>query len=340
MAIRPSTETAPAAACLPPASQPKFSFEITPDRCVILSPAFSAHIKEEFKSLCSSHPRLLKTLELAPAFLSLMAPEAFDPRNQARNRYNDILPYPPNRFKFRQDPTLYINASIVLKGKAISCQGPKTNEFKRFWRMVWEFDARAVVMATDFVEGNAQKCDRYFPSKDGESLLDASPEELPIEQDIRVVKTEGPELPIDGMPAKPSIVLRKILLQKGSEKKIIEHLSITGWRDNEAANESLVAEAVRLGIGKRIVAHCSAGIGRTGVFLAIKEALEQFQQGLPVTPDFILGILKSLRSQEQGRNGMVQTVAQYELIFKTLILLDENFGKELCQVLNRSVNHL
>jgi protein tyrosine phosphatase len=334
MVIRSSTEISPAAACPPAVSQPKFSFEITPEGCVELSPTFSAHIKEEFKSLCASHPRLLRTPELEAAFRALMAPEAFDPCNQDRNRYGDILPYPPNRFKFKQDSTLYLNASVVLEGKAISCQGPLANEFKRFWRMVWEFNAEAVVMATDFVEDNVQKCDRYFPSKDGESLFDAPHDELPLEQDVKVVKIEGPELPNDGMPAKPSVVLRKILLQKGSEKKIIEHMSITGWRDNKATNEALVADVVRRAHGKRIVSHCSAGIGRSGVFLAIKEALERIKEGLPVTPDFILEILKSLRSQKNGRNGMVQSAAQYELIFKTLILLDESFGKQLCQALN------
>lgn len=335
MAILSSTAIPPAAARQPAVTQPKFSFEITPEGCVVLSPAFSAHIKEEFKSLCTSNPRLLKTPELEAAFRSLMALEAFDPCNRDRNRYIDVLPFPPNRFKFEHDPTLYLNASVVLDGKAISCQGPLFNEFKRFWLMVWDYNAEAVVMATDFVEDNVQKCDYYFPSKDGESLFHASPDELPLEQDITVVKIEGPELPLDGTPVKPSLVLRKILLQKGSEKKIIEHMSITGWRDNKATNEVLVADAVRRAIGKRIVSHCSAGIGRSGVLLAIKEALERIKQGFPVTPDFILEILKSLRSQKTGRNGMVQSALQYELIFKTLILLDESFGKQLCEILNR-----
>lgn len=334
MAIRPTTEIPPAAACPPAVSQRKFSFEITFEGCVELSPAFSAHIKEEFKSLCGSHPRLLRTPELEAVFRALMAPEALDPNNQDHNRYGDVLPYPPNRFKFKQDPTLYLNASVVLEGKAISCQGPLSNEFKRFWLMVWDYNAEAVVMATDFVEDNVQKCDRYFPSKDGESLFDAPPDELSLEQDIKVVKIEGPELPIDGMPAKPSFVLRKILLQKGSEKKIIEHVSITGWRDNKATNEALVADVVRRVSGKRIVSHCSAGIGRSGVLLAIKEAFERYQKGKPVIAGFILEILQSLRSKEHGRNGMVQSAAQYELIFKTLILLDESFGKQLCQTLN------
>lgn len=334
MVIKSSTEKAfyPETA---PTHSSNFSFEIIDGRSVKLSPDFAAFIEKEFKTLCTIQPRIMST---EVRFFSLMAPEAM--MLQDRNRYPDILPYPPNRFKFK-DPLLYFNGSIVLEGQAITCQGPQENEFKRFWRMVWEFNATVVVMATDFIEGSKRKCHRYFPSKNGESLPLASPEELPKEQDLTVVKIDGPELPIEGTPTQPALTIRTILLQHGSEKKEVAHVKIERWLDNEIMDESLLAEAVRFVVNHlektkgRLVSHCSAGIGRSGVFLAIIEALAQLKKGKPVTSDFIFEIVKTLRSKEQGRNGMVQTLAQYGLIFKTLILLDENFGKQLCAQLKR-----
>ncbi|KAF7287688.1 hypothetical protein GWI33_006028 [Rhynchophorus ferrugineus] len=63
-----------------------------------------------------------------------------------------------------------------------------------------------------------------------------------------------------------------------------------------------------------IVVHCSAGIGRTGCFLAILNGIQQLRRSNKVD---ILAILCSLRL---NRGGMVQTAEQYELIHRVLSL--------------------
>lgn len=62
------------------------------------------------------------------------------------------------------------------------------------------------------------------------------------------------------------------------------------------------------------VVHCSAGIGRTGCFLAILNGIQQLRTNYNVD---ILAILCSLRL---NRGGMVQTAEQYELIHRVLSL--------------------
>src|SRR5579862_9053365 len=52
----------------------------------------------------------------------------------ACNRYNGIIPFKKNMFQFK-NPSNYFNASRVLQGRAISCQGPLPNEHDNFWRM-------------------------------------------------------------------------------------------------------------------------------------------------------------------------------------------------------------
>lgn len=63
-----------------------------------------------------------------------------------------------------------------------------------------------------------------------------------------------------------------------------------------------------------IIVHCSAGIGRTGCFLAILNGIQQLKTNFNVD---VLAILCSLRL---NRGGMVQTAEQYELIHRVLNL--------------------
>ncbi|KAJ8917398.1 hypothetical protein NQ315_002422 [Exocentrus adspersus] len=66
-----------------------------------------------------------------------------------------------------------------------------------------------------------------------------------------------------------------------------------------------------------VVVHCSAGIGRTGCFLAILNGIQQLKNNSNVD---VLAILCSLRL---NRGGMVQTAEQYELIHRVLSLYTE-----------------
>lgn len=63
-----------------------------------------------------------------------------------------------------------------------------------------------------------------------------------------------------------------------------------------------------------VIVHCSAGIGRTGCFLAILNGIQQLKNNANVD---VLAILCSLRL---NRGGMVQTAEQYELIHRVLSL--------------------
>lgn len=72
-------------------------------------------------------------------------------------------------------------------------------------------------------------------------------------------------------------------------------------------------EAIRV----PVIVHCSAGIGRTGCFIAILNGIQQLKYNNSVD---ILAILCSLRL---NRGGMVQTAEQYELIHRVLSLYTE-----------------
>lgn len=66
-----------------------------------------------------------------------------------------------------------------------------------------------------------------------------------------------------------------------------------------------------------IVVHCSAGIGRTGCFLAILNGIQQLKT------NYNVDVLATLCSLRLNRGGMVQTAEQYELIHRVLSLFTD-----------------
>jgi protein tyrosine phosphatase len=259
---------------------------------------------------------------------------AFEEKNECRNRYRDILPYQQNIFRF-QNPNRYFNASCVLQGRAISCQGPLDIEYDHFWRMAWESKTTAVIMLTDLVDKGKTKCSWYLPQEKGDTL--PANDELPIEEVIMVTQLDGPPRPDGESPEGfTELIERRLELEYKGEKRIVIHYHLRGWRDFEAAPEVILAELVmrvwknHFSRRELIIPHCSAGIGRSGTFLAILETFSQLNQMPVLTKDLVFNVVKQLRSLENGREGMVQNINQYGLIFKTLAILNTHCAQYFC----------
>ena len=62
-----------------------------------------------------------------------------------------------------------------------------------------------------------------------------------------------------------------------------------------------------------IVVHCSAGVGRTGVFMAVEIGLAKLEAGESVD---MKQLLEELREQ---RYGLIQTAEQYRFCYLTLV---------------------
>lgn len=290
----------------------------------------SYQIKQEY--LDQYHP--FKSQNQSMAVISPhYAKEALSDPCLLRNRYKDVIPYQKNIFKF-QNRSLYFNASSVLQGRAISCQGPLENEHAHFWRMAWESKTTAIVMLTDLVEKGVNKCSWYLPTTTTAKLPPKF--ELPEGLEITVTQTDGPPKPTDSSPRDSiEIFQRCIELEYKGEKRIVLHYHLTGCGDFTVAPHVVLAKLVQLvgdrhfRKGEHIISHCSAGIGRSGTFLAILGALFELRNK-PLLTNLVINVVRQLRTFEDGREGMVQTAEQYGLIFKTLAVLDPDCAREFC----------
>jgi len=106
---------------------------------------------------------------------------------------------------------------------------------------------------------------------------------------------------------------------KGSEGvKRVKHYHWTGWTDLEAPghhtidifNRLLELNLKVISEKKRLMIHCSAGIGRTGTLGVLTDAVRWFNEEEKIS---IYALVEYFRNQ---RIWCVQTFAQYRFIYK------------------------
>ncbi|XP_063064884.1 receptor-type tyrosine-protein phosphatase V-like isoform X2 [Engraulis encrasicolus] len=234
--------------------------------------------------------------------------------NQCKNRYQHVLPYDHCRVKLSllhsQLHSDYINANYVPGGSSerdfICTQGPLQSTIADFWRMVWEQNVHIIVMLTSLKENGKVLCDQYWPPERGTGCYG----------DIQVT-TVSRKRGLD------SYITSIHLRQNGHPmERRITHYLYSSWPDNSVPRDlaSLCAftETVRLHLdnmphtGPAIV-HCSAGVGRSGTFVAVLWLLQLCVRG--VSPD-VKGAVMDLR---RHRVFMVFTVEQYICVHKCLM---------------------
>uniref|UniRef100_A0A0C9RSG0 protein-tyrosine-phosphatase n=1 Tax=Fopius arisanus TaxID=64838 RepID=A0A0C9RSG0_9HYME len=240
--------------------------------------------------------------------------------NRKKNRYTDILPYDFSRVKLEPvdtDPNSdYINASFI-KGcggeeEYIACQGPKEETTYDFWRMVNQYDVKLIVMLTQLVEKNKEKCHQYFPTMKETFTYENMSIRCTTEFDYR------------------TYTQRTLVLQKENEKRTIIHLHFKDWPDHDVPEDfdpminfcQIIRRYITSTPGLAVV-HCSAGIGRTGTLIAIDILLQHIKENRKLD---VFGTVYRLRHH---RINMVQRESQYAYIYNCIkqVLKNPYFSK-------------
>ncbi|CAG2257829.1 unnamed protein product [Mytilus edulis] len=109
--------------------------------------------------------------------------------------------------------------------------------------------------------------------------------------------------------------------KKNEKEREIHHFHFTEWPDHGVPDSIKVVHFYRNVRSKTcnelgpIIVHCSAGIGRTGTFIAI-DAL--YENGKKVG---YINVMEYIQMMRKDRMNMVQTYEQYEAIFEALLEL-------------------
>ncbi|GFN80191.1 receptor-type tyrosine-protein phosphatase kappa [Plakobranchus ocellatus] len=230
-------------------------------------------------------------------------------QNSKKNRYKNIIPYDANRVLLeadeKRDLVDYINASYV-KGynnceTFIASQGPNDVILNDFVRMLWEQNIDRVVMLTHLIELGKKKCTMYWP-EDGEKTFGE------IKMQLLTTRVFA------------EYTIRHLRLCKGGESpRDVTQFHFTAWPDKSVPENpwGLVDFQQRVmaepGPG-RLLVHCSAGVGRTGTFIALCNLLKEAEATGKM--DF----RSTLHKLRQDRMHMIQTVAQYTFLHKAALV--------------------
>jgi len=234
------------------------------------------------------------------------------------NRYEDILPNRQTRVVLKKtglrDASGYINANWI-KGATgrprdyVAAQGPLPNTVSAFWRMLWESGTKAVVMVTGLVERGCSKCARYWPEKLYNAQTDRNEVTFGAIR-VRLLSSERAS----------GYVINELEARRGSVSKIIRHFWFTEWPDHgvpdTTAHLAGLREAVRHWCDPAEapwVVHCSAGVGRTGTFIAIDYGISQLQATGHCDLISVIGELRSCRGV------MVQHECQAQFAHEALL---------------------
>ncbi|XP_072305537.1 tyrosine-protein phosphatase non-receptor type 7-like [Eucyclogobius newberryi] len=238
-----------------------------------------------------------------------------------KDRYKTILPNPETRVVLNSQnkepgPDGYINANYIRGYKGvpsayIATQGPMVHTVGDFWDMVWQERAPAIVMLTRLKE-EQQKCELYWPQSDSEP--DSG--------------TFGRfHLRVTDRNERHGFTITDMRVQLNSESRHVRHFWFPSWPDNHVPQRTsallrLVQEVEEFcsrpitdeeqNMVGPIVVHCSAGIGRSGCFIASSVCCKQLQDSGTVD------VLETVCQLRLDRGGMIQTPEQYQFLYYTL----------------------
>ncbi|XP_021018398.1 receptor-type tyrosine-protein phosphatase V [Mus caroli] len=253
---------------------------------------------EELKEVGKDQPRL----------------EAEHPANITKNRYPHVLPYDHSRVRLTQlsgEPhSDYINANFIPgyshPQEIIATQGPLKKTLEDFWRLVWEQQVHVIIMLTVGMENGRVLCEHYWPVNS-----------TPVTHGHITTHLLAEE-------SEDEWTRREFQLQHGAEQKQrrVKQLQFTTWPDHSVpeapssllAFVELVQEEVKATQGKGpILVHCSAGVGRTGTFVALLRLLRQLEE------EQVVDVFNTVYILRLHRPLMIQTLSQYIFLHSCLL---------------------
>ncbi|XP_030647923.1 protein tyrosine phosphatase receptor type Fa isoform X6 [Chanos chanos] len=235
------------------------------------------------------------------------------PCNKFKNRLVNIMPFESTRVCLQPirgvEGSDYINASFIdgyRQQKAyMATQGPLVETTEDFWRMLWEHNSTIVVMLTKLREMGREKCHQYWPA----------------ERSARYQYFVVDPMAEYNMP---QYILRefKVTDARDGQSRTIRQFQFTDWPEQGVpkTGEGFIdfigqvhKTKEQFGQDGPITVHCSAGVGRTGVFITLSIVLERMRY------EGVVDLFQTVKTLRTQRPAMVQTEDQYQLCYRAAL---------------------
>ncbi|XP_034266318.1 receptor-type tyrosine-protein phosphatase delta isoform X40 [Pantherophis guttatus] len=235
------------------------------------------------------------------------------PCNKFKNRLVNIMPYESTRICLQPirgvEGSDYINASFIdgyRQQKAyVATQGPLAETTEDFWRMLWEHNSTIVVMLTKLREMGREKCHQYWPA----------------ERSARYQYFVVDPMAEYNMP---QYILRefKVTDARDGQSRTVRQFQFTDWPEQGVpkSGEGFIdfigqvhKTKEQFGQDGPISVHCSAGVGRTGVFITLSIVLERMRY------EGVVDIFQTVKMLRTQRPAMVQTEDQYQFCYRAAL---------------------
>ena len=244
--------------------------------------------------------------------------EADKPENFSKNRFKEIVPFDHTRVCLDRDPGIpgntYINASWIngeIPGSDysyIAAQSHLPGTLNDFWYMAWQEKCLVIVMLDD-----ADEADSYWPT----------PEDPGFYGPIQVVSLEENKF--------PTHVLRHfIVCHEYEDEEDEQHtfqFQFLGWPNSTLEStqnlyqftkdvQTKLLELKESGAQPGpLLVHCTAGVGRTGVFI-LTDILKKMIDHQKIEQE--IDIKRSIEITNEQRLRFIQTEEQYQLLYKLI----------------------
>lgn len=243
------------------------------------------------------------------------------PINKHKNRLMNILPYESTRVCLEPiagvEGSDYINASFCdgyrQRNAYIATQSPLPDTVEDMWRMLIEHNSGIIVMLTKLKEMGREKCTQYWPA---ERFGDYGPYRIVLNQEYNTTV---------------NYILREFTITDSRQpgyNRVVRQFHYLNWPEQGVPKSGddfirFIAEVHKtkqtFGYDGPITVHCSVGVGRTGVFIALSIVLERLRN------EGYLDLFETVRTLRTQRPGMVQTEDQYQFCYQTALEYIRNF---------------
>ncbi|CAF1370765.1 unnamed protein product [Rotaria sordida] len=233
--------------------------------------------------------------------------------NTRRNRYVDVIPYDDTRVRLiptKDNLHGYINASHVKIRientiySYIAAESPLPLTVYDFWRMISGSNIHVIVM---LIGNDPQLCANYFPRNKNEKC-----------------RTDEFEIELISEQNRQDYHIRHLRMKfiNGQRIRTIIHLQYIAWDDAQLPLDTKsfidfinVANSFRRHYGETnpCLVHCTAGIGRTGIFILIHVMIQCITFNKKVS---VASVLKVMR---EHRMSLVDRTYSYVFVYRCLI---------------------